>query len=137
MFLAQLSSGAFLMSKTPAFILIPPTCILISKSYLRGPVRSLSRQGGIIILLFGKFFGLPLKRTKILFSTLNYRQLYNIGIYSFIAFLALQHSLGWQGPLEKEMITHSIILAWRIPWTEEPGGLQSHGVVKSWTQLNE
>ena len=34
-------------------------------------------------------------------------------------------SLGWEDPLEKEMATHSSILAWRIPWTEEPGGLQS------------
>ena len=34
-------------------------------------------------------------------------------------------SLGWQDPLEEEMITHSSILAWRIPWIEEPGGLQS------------
>jgi len=34
-------------------------------------------------------------------------------------------SLGWQDPLEKEMAAHSSILAWRIPWTEEPGGLQS------------
>ena len=33
--------------------------------------------------------------------------------------------LGWEDPLEKEMATHSNILAWRIPWTEEPGGLQS------------
>ena len=33
-------------------------------------------------------------------------------------------SLGWDDPLEKEMATHSNILAWRIPWTEEPGGLQ-------------
>ena len=31
-------------------------------------------------------------------------------------------SLGWEDPLEKEMATHSSILAWRIPWTEEPGG---------------
>ena len=36
-------------------------------------------------------------------------------------------SLGWEDPLEKEMATHSRILAWRIPWTEEPGGLQSIG----------
>ena len=36
-------------------------------------------------------------------------------------------SLGWEAPLEKEMATHSSILAWRIPWTEEPGGLQSMG----------
>ena len=34
-------------------------------------------------------------------------------------------SLGWKDPLEKGMATHSSILAWRIPWTEEPGGLQS------------
>ena len=36
-------------------------------------------------------------------------------------------SLDWEGPLEKGMATHSGILAWRIPWTEEPGGLQSMG----------
>ena len=40
--------------------------------------------------------------------------------------------LGWEDPLEKGMATHSSILAWRIPWTEEPGGLQSLGVTKSW-----
>ena len=34
-------------------------------------------------------------------------------------------SLDWEDPLEEEMTTHSSILAWRIPWTEEPGGLQS------------
>ena len=33
--------------------------------------------------------------------------------------------LGWEDPLEEEMATHSSILGWRIPWTEEPGGLQS------------
>ena len=37
-------------------------------------------------------------------------------------------SLGWEDPLEEEMATHSSILAWRIPWTEEPGGLQSMGL---------
>ena len=36
-------------------------------------------------------------------------------------------SLGWEDPLEEEMATHSCILAWRIPWTKEPGGLQSMG----------
>ena len=36
-------------------------------------------------------------------------------------------SLGWEDPLEKETATHSSTLAWRIPWTEEPGGLQSMG----------
>ena len=37
-------------------------------------------------------------------------------------------SLGWEDPLEKEMATHSNILAWRIPWGEEPGRLQSTGL---------
>ena len=37
------------------------------------------------------------------------------------------HSLGTRDPLEKGMATHSSILAWRIPWTEEPGELQSMG----------
>ena len=36
-------------------------------------------------------------------------------------------SLGWEDPLEKEMATHSGILAWRMPWTEEPDRLQSMG----------
>ena len=40
-------------------------------------------------------------------------------------------SLGWEDPLEKEMATYSSILAWRMPWTEEPGRL--HGVTKSST----
>ena len=37
-------------------------------------------------------------------------------------------SLGWEDALEKEMATHSHILAWKISWTEEPGGLQSMGL---------
>ena len=40
-------------------------------------------------------------------------------------------SLGWEDPLEKEMATHSTALAWEIPWTEEPGGLQSMGSQES------
>ena len=44
-------------------------------------------------------------------------------------------SLDWEDPLEKGMATHSSILAWRIPWTEEPGRLQSKRTQKSWTQL--
>ena len=44
-------------------------------------------------------------------------------------------SLGHEDPQEKGMTTHSSILAWRIPWIEEPGGLQSLGVTKSQTQL--
>ena len=37
-------------------------------------------------------------------------------------------SLGWEDPLEKEMATHSSILAWKMPWTEEPGRLPSLGL---------
>ena len=46
-------------------------------------------------------------------------------------------SLDRENPLEKGMATHSSILAWRIPWTQEPGGLQSTGVTKSQTQLSD
>ena len=41
--------------------------------------------------------------------------------------------LDWKDPLEKEMATHSSVLAWEIPWTEVPGGLQSMGWQKSQT----
>ena len=44
-------------------------------------------------------------------------------------------SLGWEDPLEKEMATHCSIVAWEIPWTEEPGGLQSMGS-QNWTRLS-
>ena len=41
---------------------------------------------------------------------------------------------GWEDPLEEGMATHSSVLAWRIPWTEEPGGLHiGHGFAKNWT----
>ena len=43
-------------------------------------------------------------------------------------------SLGWEDPLEKEVATHSSILTWKTPWTEEPGGLQSMESPK-WTLL--
>ena len=46
-------------------------------------------------------------------------------------------SLGQEDPLEKEIATHSSILAWKIPWTEDPGGLQSIGSQKNWTQLSD
>ena len=44
-------------------------------------------------------------------------------------------SLGREDPLEKEMAAHSRILAWEIPWTEDPGGLPSMGLRKSWNDL--
>ena len=46
-------------------------------------------------------------------------------------------SLGWEDLLKKEMATHFSTLAWEILWTEEPGGLQSLGLQKSWTQLSD
>ena len=45
--------------------------------------------------------------------------------------------LGWEDPLEKAMATYSSVLAWRTPWTLEPGGLQSMGSHKSQTRLND
>ena len=45
-------------------------------------------------------------------------------------------SLGQEDLLEKEMADNSIVLAWKIPWTEKPGGLQSMGSQKSQTQLS-
>ena len=46
-------------------------------------------------------------------------------------------SLGREDPLQEEMATHSSLLAWRIPWTEEPVGLHTvHGVTKSWTRMS-
>ena len=46
-------------------------------------------------------------------------------------------SLVWEDSLEKEMASHSSIFAWRIPWTEEPGGLQSMGPHRVGTRLND
>ena len=48
----------------------------------------------------------------------------------------LVQNLGQEDPLDKEMASHSCLLAWKIPWTEEPGGLQSMGSQKSWTRLS-
>ena len=45
--------------------------------------------------------------------------------------------LGWEDPLGEEIATHSRILDWEIPWTEEPGGLQSMGSQKSQTRLSD
>ena len=46
-------------------------------------------------------------------------------------------SLDWEDPLEKEMAVHSSTITWKIPWTEEPPGLQSMGVAKSQTRLSD
>ena len=55
--------------------------------------------------------------------------------FNNIFYLTQVQALGWEDPLEYEMATHSSILAWKIPWTEEPGGLQSMGF-QSRTQLS-
>ena len=56
---------------------------------------------------------------------------------SLVAQMAMQEiwfqSLGWEDPLEKEMATHSSILVWKTPWTQEAGSLQSRRSAKSWT----
>jgi len=46
-------------------------------------------------------------------------------------------SLDLEDPLEEEVATHSSIFIWEVPWTEEPGGLQSVGSQKSWTKLRD
>ena len=79
-----------------------------------------------------------------LFSDSCIRSLWNyylpITLFSLVAQLvknlpAVQETrvrlLGWEDPLEKEMAAHSSVLAWRIPWAEEPGGLQSMGLQES------
>ena len=59
-----------------------------------------------------------------------------LGSDSFIIFKLFILYWSVADELEKEMATHSSILPWKIPWTEEPGGATVHGVAKSWTQLN-
>ena len=75
-----------------------------------------------------------------MYSPGNYIQYLSISWASLIAQLvknlpAMQQTwvqfLGRDDPLEKEMVTHSSIVAWRIPWTEEPGRLQSMGLQES------
>ena len=44
---------------------------------------------------------------------------------------------GWEDPLDEEMATHFSLLAWRIPWTEESGGLQSRGLQRDGTRLTD
>ena len=46
-------------------------------------------------------------------------------------------SLGQKDPLEEEMATHSSVLAWEIPWREEPNRLQVHGAAESWIRLSD
>ena len=70
-----------------------------------------------------------------------YKELHFSGGSEVKRLLAMQElwvqSLGWEGPLEKEMETHSSILAWDIPPTEESGGMQSTGSQKSQTRLSD
>ena len=58
-----------------------------------------------------------------------------LGPFSYVMQEMWVCSLGREDPLEKEMATHSSILAWEIPWTEEPGGLESMGLQGNRTRL--
>ena len=57
----------------------------------------------------------------------RYVAIYDPLLYSVSMIRTRVQSLGWENPLVEGMAAHSSILAWRIPWTEEPGGLQSAG----------
>ena len=69
--------------------------------------------------------------SETLFSLCSYRHIINPYYIIYVLYVYYTYNMfdPWVGkiPLEKEMATHSSILAWRIPWTEEPGGLQSTG----------
>jgi len=55
-------------------------------------------------------------------------ELHSLTWTSLVAQTVTRRSLGWEDPLEKEMAIHSSTIAWKIPWTEEPGRLQSMGL---------
>ena len=78
-----------------------------------------------------KFFFYSIKATKVE-DIFTFREKTSLIAQSVKNLPAVQESwvqsLGWKGPLEKGMVIHSSILAWKIPWTEEPGGLQSMGL---------
>ena len=57
--------------------------------------------------------------------------------FIFLFHYGLLEGIECSSPLEKEMATHSSTLAWTIPWTGEPAGLQSSGATKSWTRLSD
>ena len=57
--------------------------------------------------------------------------------FIFLFHYGLLEGIECSSPLEKEMATLSSTLSWGIPWTGEPGGLQSSGVTKSWTRLSD
>ena len=93
---------------------------------------------------------LKIRKTKILFNCHLFA--FQCSSFLYMAFLVAQsvksltamletwvRSLGWEDPLKKEMATHSSILAWKIAWAEEPGGLQSMGsqwVGHSWARIH-
>ena len=87
-------------------------------------------------------YGVPQSRTRLkrLSSSSSPREWVSLLAQSVKNLPAMQEtrvrSLGREDPLEKEMATYSSTLAWRIPWTEEPCGLQSTGA-RSWTHLKQ
>ena len=91
-------------------------------SFQRSPSTRPHRQLPTLVLPFTLHGDLPFNRLMMI----NMKR-----VASGHSGLCLGRSLGWEDPLEMEMATHSSILAWRIPWTEEPGGLQSTGLQES------
>ena len=92
---------------------------------------NIGRCRGGAVLPFGlrlhSFEALNFHRYPLFWSSLMAQQVKNLPALQETQKTLVQ-SLGWEDPLEKEMATHSSILAWEIPWTEEPGGLQSKGL---------
>ena len=92
------------------------------------PTITYHHYQGTVLLCFEKFYILFCK-FKVTYSISDSKaSAYSVG--------DLRSILGREDSLEKEMATHSSTLAWRLPWTEEPGGLQS-GVTKSPTGLSD
>ena len=105
---------------------------------LLSPLRFLKDSRFAVVRLKPYFLARPQPEAD--FSSYHQRPLVACLVVQLVKnLLAVQEtwvwSLGWEDPQKKEMATHSSILAWRIPWTEEPGGLQSMGsqrVVHDW-----
>ena len=101
--------------KTPfsyIYVSLPPACLGHLSWMLASPGH-----------LRNQLVNVPHKDSLIIFMDSQLEASHTVGLWeTWVQFL------GWEDPLEKEMATHSSILAWEIPWTEEPGGVQSMGM---------
>ena len=111
------------------FTVFPPTSVsmlpflvggiiiqgLPSNTYSNSAVQGIKNHTVKYFLIFKQIFTLIQGFTQLLRTHLSMQETWF-------------QSLGWEDPLEKEMATQSSILVWKIPWTEEPGGLQSMGL---------